>query len=99
MAFAAENRRHITFLTHEEFRLIDISANARKPLEIFFDVDTGVLARNTQLIGEAEGGNAVDDPKVDRLGAVAHVRWHAFDRHAKHFRGGHRVNILALGER
>ena len=52
-----------------------------------------------ELVGEAEGRDAVDDAEVDRLGAAAHVGRHVLDRHAEHFRRRHGVNVDAVLER
>ena len=52
-----------------------------------------------KLRREPEGGDAVDDAEVDRLGAAPHVRVHAFDRHAEHLGRGHRVDVEPVLER
>ena len=93
MAFAAEQRVHEPVLLGVGLGLLDEVANARKALEVLFDVGAGLLARNAELVGETERRNSVDDAEVDRLGAAADLRRHALDRHAEHFRGGHSVNV------
>ena len=40
--------------------------------------------RDAQLLGQAEGADAVDDAEIDRLGLAADLRVHAVDRHAEH---------------
>jgi hypothetical protein len=45
-----------------------------------------------------EGGDAVDDAEVDRLGAAADLARHVLDRHAEHFRRRHGVDVEALAE-
>ena len=99
VAFAAEQRHHIAVLFRERLGLLHVVADAGEALEIFLDVGAGLLARDAELVGEAEGGDAVDDAEVDRLGAAAHFGRHVLDRHAEHFRRRHGVNVEAVAER
>jgi hypothetical protein len=45
-----------------------IVLDAREALEIGLDVVARLAARDAELGGKAEGGNAIDDAEVDRLG-------------------------------
>ncbi len=51
--------------------------------EITIDVGPGLSLRNSQLIGETESGDAVDDAEVNRLGAIARLLVHLFDAYAE----------------
>src|SRR5262249_3215880 len=75
-----------------------VVADAGKALEIFLDVGARLFALDAELVGEPEGGDAVDDAEVDGLGAAANFPRHALDRHAEHFRGRHGVNVETLAE-
>ena len=99
VALASEQRLDIAVLAAEIARLVHVGADARETLEIFLDVGGRLLARDAELVGEAERGNAVDDAEVDRLRAATHLARHVLDRHAEHFRRGHRVNVEAIIER
>ena len=99
MALASEQRLDIAVQPAEIARLVHIGADAREALEILLDVGACLFARNAQLVGEAECRDAVDDAEIDRLGAAADVGRHVLDRHAEHFRRGHRVDVDALLER
>ena len=98
MAAAAEHGADIAIGADEAFRLLHIVADAGEAFEIFLDVGAGLLAANAELVGEAEGGNAVNNAEIDRLGAAAHLRIHVLDGNAKHFGRCHGVNVDAVGE-
>ncbi len=95
---AAEQRLDVAVLLGEGDGAVHVLADAGEALEVGVDEALGVLARDAQVVGEAEGGDAVDHPEVDRLGLAADVRGHALDRHAEHLRGGHRVDVEAVAE-
>ena len=99
VAFAAEQREHIAVLLREHLGRFHVIADTGESLEIFADIGAGLLAADPELVGEPEGGNAVDDAEIDRLGAAAHLAGHVFDRHAEHFRRRHGVNVEVLAER
>jgi hypothetical protein len=48
--------------------LVHVVLDAGEALEIGLDVVASLRLRDAQLVGEAEGGNAVDDAEIDRLG-------------------------------
>ena len=98
MTFAAEQRENIAVPFRRRLGLFHVIADAGEPLKIFPDIGAGLLAADAKLIGEPESGNAVDDAEIDRLGATADFTGHVFDRHAKHFRRGHGVNVEPLAE-
>ena len=83
---------------HLGLGLVHIGANAGKAFEIGADIGRGLVLRNRELIGQAKAGYAVDNSKIDRLGLTPDHGVHALDRHAKHFRRGHGMNIQPLGK-
>src|SRR4029078_36841 len=54
-------------------RRIHIGADAGEAFEVGFDVGRRLVLGDAELVGEREGGEAVDDAEVDRLGAPAHL--------------------------
>ena len=50
------------------------------------------------VLGKGEGGNAVDDAKVHRLGRPAHVGRHPVRGHSKDLRGGDGVDVHPIPE-
>ncbi len=98
MAPAPEDRRDVALLAADLLRRVHVVADAGEALEILLDVGARLLARDAELVGEAEGRDAVDDAEVDRLGAAAHFGGHVLHRHAEHFRRGHRVNVEPVRE-
>jgi hypothetical protein len=98
MRAAAEDGLDIALVAAEGLSLVHIPPDSGKALKIFLDIGRGLLARDRQLVGEAEGGDAVNDAEINRLGAAAHVGRHALDRHAEHFRRGHRMDVHPVGK-
>src|SRR5262249_32716284 len=84
MAFAAEQWAHIALLLRDRLGLLYVIADAGEALKIFADIGTGLLTADAELVRETEGGNAVDDAEIDRLGAAADLAWHVLDRYAEH---------------
>ena len=64
--------------------------------KVALDVSAGLLLRNAQLRGQAEGRDAVDDAEVDGLGAVAGLLVHGGGRHAEDLAGGEGVNVFVV---
>ncbi len=95
----AEDGFDIAIGAAERLGALHVVADAGETLEIGLDVLACLLARDRQLVGETERRDAVDDAEIDRLGAAAHGRVHALDRHVEHFRRGHGVNVQPVGER
>ena len=56
------------------------------------------IARDAELVGEAERRDAVDDAEIDRLCPAADFGRHVLDRHAEHFRRRHGVDVEAVEE-
>jgi hypothetical protein len=81
---AAERRQHIAVLARKVLGPLHVVADAGIALEVFGDVFLRLLLADAELVGEAEGRDAVDDAEVDRLGTAAHQRVHALHRHAEH---------------
>ena len=76
--------------------MLHIILNAGKFLKIGFDVIACFAARYAELIGQPEGGNAVNNAEINRFGAAPHFRRHLGHRHIEHFRRGHGMNIIAV---
>ncbi len=73
VTLAAEQGQHVAVLLGERLALLHVIADAGKALEVFPDIGGGLLAGDAELVGEAEGGDAVDDAEVDRLGAATNL--------------------------
>ena len=95
---AAKQRRNIALGPRFGFGGLHIVMNAGEFAEIGFDIIAGFTAANTQLIGQAESRDAVNNAKIDGLGAAPHFRRHIGQGNAKHFRRRHGVNIQAIGK-
>ena len=98
MAAPAEDGFHISLFARRFLGLLHIIPDPGEALEIGLDVIARLLARDRQLVGEAEGRDAIDDAEIDRLGAPAHFRRHALDRHVEHLRRRNGVDVCAVGE-
>ena len=98
MDLAPEQGLDEAALARDSHGLVHIVADAGVALEVGVDIGARLAALDAEIARQAEGGDAVDDAEIDRLGAPAHERVHVGDRHAKHLRGGHGVNVLTLGE-
>src|SRR6185312_7034490 len=88
----------IAVVARELLGRFHVIADAGETLEVFLDVIVGFAARDAELVGETEGGNAVDDAEIDRFGPAAHFGRHAFHRHAEDLRRRHRMDVGAVGE-
>src|SRR6202020_2529621 len=77
---------------------IHVGADARKALEIFLDIGGSLFAGDSELVGQPERRDAVDDAEVDGFGATAHLGGHVLDRYAEHFRRRHGVNVESVAE-
>ena len=98
VAAPPEDGLDIALLARRLLRRFHVIADAGEAREIGLDVVARLLAADTQLVGQAEGRDAVDDAEVDCLGAPPHHRVHALDRHAEHFARRHGMNVDAVGE-
>src|SRR5262245_62868363 len=98
MAFTAEQGEDVPVLLGEGLGLLHVVANAGKALEIFLDIGACLLALDAELIGEPERRDAIDNAKIDRLGAAANLSRHALDWNAEHFGSGLGVNIEAFAK-
>ena len=76
MAFAAEQRCDEAVLTTKTFHLLHVVADAGIILEIGLHIGLGVAQSNAQLARQPEGGNTVDNAKIDGLGAVPGLAVH-----------------------
>src|SRR5690606_5888767 len=73
--------------------------HARVAFEVQVDVLLGAGAVDAELTAEAEGGHAVDQSEVDRLGGPALLVADLVEFGAEHLGRGRPVNVLAGGER
>src|SRR5690606_32320292 len=90
---AAENGGDVAIRLHPCPLGVHVTLDAGEALEIGFYVIAGDAALDAELVGEAEGGNAVDDAEIDGFRLAAHVAGHAFHRHVEHFARRHGVNV------
>ena len=98
MHFAAKQGGYIALRAGLGFRGLHIVTNARKFLKICVNISRCLTARNAQLIGKAESGNAVNNAEINGLGATADIRRHIIKRHGEHFRSCHGMNIEPVGK-
>ena len=63
-------------------------------LKIPLHIRLGLRHRYADVLRQREGGDAVDDTEVHRLGPAAHLRCHLFRRHMEHAGGGDGVEVL-----
>ncbi len=94
----AERRLHVAVGAAEALGRFHVVADAGIALEIGLDVLAGLLLRDAELGRQAEGGDAVDDAEIDRLGLAPDHRVHALDRDAEHLGGGNGVDVVAVAE-
>ena len=96
---AAEEGRHVAVGSRLRDRAADELLHAREAREVGVDVRLRLLARNLQVLGQPEGGDAVDDPEVDHLGDVALVFGQGSGLLAEHLRGRAAVDVFPGRER
>lgn len=53
--------------------VVDVALDAGELLEVGVDDLAGFLTWDAEALGEAEGGDAVDDAEIDHFGSAAHV--------------------------
>ena len=70
-----------------------IPFNARIGAEIAF---VGFRSGDAQIFGQREGGNAVDNTEVHRLGGLTHFRRYGLGRYAEDLGGSDCMNIYAV---
>src|SRR5205085_4482285 len=85
--------RHIAALARSFLGALHVVANTGIALEIGLDVGPRFGLRNPELLGQAEGADAVDDAEIDRLGAAADHRIHALDGNAENLARRQRMNV------
>ena len=73
IAAATEKRTRIAMRTGELFTLLYIGGHSGMGAEVIVYERSSLLARNAELLAEAESRNAVDDAEVDRLCRTALV--------------------------
>ena len=95
----AEQRRHVAVALGLLDRALDEVLHVREAREVGVDVLLRLLARDLEVLREAERRDAVDDPEVDHLGDVALVLRQRRRVLAEHLRGRRRVDVLVPRER
>ena len=95
----AEERRHVAVALRLLDRPRDEVLHVREAREVRVDVLLRLVARDLEVLGQAERRDAVDDPEVDHLGDVALVLRERRRILAEHLGRGRRVDVLAARER
>ena len=98
VAAAAEEGLGVAALTRLGHGALHIGFDGRVVAKVGVDKLLGLLARDAQTGGQAEGGDAVDDAEVDHLAVAALPGGDRLQGNAIDGRGGLRVNILAAQE-
>ena len=96
---AAEQRRHVAVALGLLDRALDEVLHVREAREVGVDVLLRLLARDLEVLGEAERRDPVDDPEVDHLRDVALVLRQRRRILAEHLGRRARVDVLAARER
>ena len=78
--------------------VVDVALDAGELFEVGVDDLTGLLAGDAEALGEAEGGDAVDDAEVDHFGGAAHVGGDVGEGDAVDAGGGCLVDVVAVLE-
>ena len=96
---AAEQRRDVAVARRLLDRPRDEVLHVREAREVGVDVGLRLLARDLEVLREAERRDAVDDPEVDHLRDRPLARRQLRRVHAEHLGRGRRVDVLAALER
>ncbi|CAK7285478.1 hypothetical protein SGPA1_31351 [Streptomyces misionensis JCM 4497] len=99
IAAAAEEGRRVARGPGLVHRAAQIVPDAAEPLEVGVHQGAGLGRLDVQLLGEAEGGQAVGQAVRHRLDLAAHLRVHGGLRDAEDLGGGGGVQVLTGGER
>src|SRR3954463_10144031 len=95
---AAEERAPVPVLLGLRDRVLHELGDGREALEVAIDELLRLLLRDPQAVGEAVGGEPVDDPVVDHLGLGAHADVELVGRELEDGARGLGVHVLAAGE-
>ena len=98
IAAATQQCLYIEVFAGELQRVVQILRDFRETAVVIGDELAGVGLRNLQAVGQPEGGDAVQDAEVDRLGGAPHILGHLILRHAEDVRSHRRVDVLAALE-
>ena len=98
LAAAAEQRRDVAVLLGLRDRVGHELRDGREALEVAVDELLRLLLLDLQAVGEAVGGEPVDDPVVDHLRLRAHADRELVGRGVEDGGGGLRVHVLAAVE-
>lgn len=77
---------------------VDVAADAGILLEVVLDELFALALRNPQSLGKSEGTDAVDNAKVDGLGATAHFAGDLFEFDIEDACSGGAVDVEVLFE-
>lgn len=95
---APQERFRISLLFRLARQVFHEGLDARELEEVIFNQGGGLAAGAAQPLGESEGGNAVDDAEVHRLGRAPHDGVHLVAGNAVHAGGRFRVDVPAFLE-
>src|SRR5690606_14202128 len=95
---AAEQGLDVTLVRSLDAGVFHVAQHARVAGEVAVDTVLGLLAIDTDRLGQAEGAHAVDQAEVDRLGTAPLVGGDLLQRYAEHLGGGGAVHVQTLAE-
>ncbi len=93
MNFPTEQCLDEAVFLREFYSIGHIGPDPGEALEIAVDEALRLGARNPQVAGKTEAGDAVDDAEVDRLGLAADVAGHLVQGDVEHLGGGEGVDV------
>src|SRR5690606_19726964 len=88
----------VAFLAGVGDGAVHVLLDALVEVEVGLDILLRLLLWDAELVGEAEGAEAVNDAEVDGLGAAAFLSADHHRRDAEDFGGGARVDVFAFLE-
>ena len=91
---AVEQRLHIAVLPGLRHHVLHIPLHAGEARKIGVHIVLGVRRSDPQVLGQGEGGDAVHNAEIHRLGCPAHLSGDLRNRHAEDLGGGDGVEIL-----
>ena len=93
VAAAAEEGFHKSVFPGEGDAVVNEAADGRESLEVTVYQFLGGASAQVQPLGQAEGGDAVHDAEIGRLGHAALLPCHFFHRDAEYLGGGGGVHV------
>ncbi len=90
---AAEQGGDVALVARLRLGPLHVVLDPRILLEIGLDVALGLVVRDAEALGQAEGADAVDDAVVDHLGVAPERRVDPSIGHLEHLGSGDRVDV------